>query len=177
MDAKKILITGGIRSGKSAYSLKRAQNLGSPKIFLATAEALDEDMATRIKNHQKERGEAYQTIEEPLHIDKQLQALPKNTSVVIIDCLTLWVSNLMCQLEEGEQKIQNKITAFLNVLKIAPMNILMVTNEVGLGVIPENKMARHYINLLGYLNQDIAKISDEVIFMAAGIPQTIKERK
>jgi len=171
---KKTLITGGIRSGKSAHALKLAQDLSSLKIFLATAEALDGDMTTRIKNHQEERGEAYQTIEEPLHIDTQLQNLPKDTSVVIIDCLTLWVNNLLYRLEGDEQKIQDKINAFLKILKTSPMNIFIVTNEVGLGIIPENKMTRHYIDLLGRLNQYVAEISDEVILMVSGIPQKIK---
>ena len=169
-----MLITGGIRSGKSAYALKLTENLSAPKIFLATAEALDDSMITRIKNHQEERGQTFQTIEEPLNIDETLQSLPENTSGVIIDCMTLWVNNLLYKLEEDEQRIQEKISSFLKVLKNVSTQVYIVTNEVGLGIIPENKMARRYIDLLGRLNQDIAEISDEVIFMVSGIAQKIK---
>ena len=174
LGAKIMLITGGIRSGKSAYALKCAETFHSPKIFLATAEALDEAMNIRIQNHQKERGEDYTTIEEPLHIDEVLHTLPKNTSAVIIDCMTLWVNNLLYKLEDNEQRIQKKINVFLKVLQESPLNIFIVTNEVGLGIIPENKMARRYIDVLGRLNQDIAGMSDEVTFMVSGIPQKIK---
>lgn len=171
---KRILLTGGIRSGKSAYALELASLMGKQKVFLATAEALDDEMNLRIKNHQLERGDEYQTIEEPLYIADRLKEVGIQ-DVVIIDCLTLWVNNLMFKLGNDEVKMQEQKDKFFDFLKQPTCSIIMVTNEVGLGVIPENKLSRQYINMLGRLNQDVARISDEMIMMISGIAQQIKK--
>jgi len=174
MDSKKIiLITGGIRSGKSRYALSLAQKMNGQKIFIATGQAFDESMSIRIKKHQQERGDEFTVIEEPVYLAKAMSAVPQS-DVILIDCLTLWVNNLLYYFKEDAEKIRQQFDLFLDVLANPQRQIVIVTNEVGLGVTPENELTRTFIDELGFINQRAAQLSDEVIMMVAGLPQFIK---
>lgn len=166
-------ITGSARSGKSSYALSLAEKQKKDVVFLATATAFDQEMKIRIKNHQNERPSTWKTIEEPIDIDIALQKISKNTCV-ILDCLTLWLSN-MYLVEMEKTKRTQKMEYFLNTLSDIASSIIIVSNEVGWGIVPENKIAREYRDELGSLHQSIAILSNEVILMVAGLPVTIKQ--
>jgi len=162
----KILITGGIKSGKSSLALKIASNFEGKKVFVATAEPFDSEMKDRIERHRRERGSEFLTIEEPLYLNRVLKKL--NCSVAVVDCLTVWCGNLM---HYGRLDL---IDDFIEAFKSLDYNIVVITNEVGLGVVPSNRLSREYIERLGLLNQKIASISDIVIFMVSGQPLFLK---
>ncbi len=166
------LITGGSRSGKSLYALKLAESY-KQKIFIATAQAMDDEMKARILIHQKERGESYQTIEEPLEIAGAIRSINDSTSVIILDCLTVWLGNLLFHLENKQDRSE-RINDFIKTLKSPPCDILIVTNEVGMGIVPEKELSRQFRDDAGSLNQQVAKLADEVIMMVSGIPLKIK---
>lgn len=171
------LITGGIRSGKSRFAVKLAgeRASGHPKCFLATAQALDMEMKFRIQNHQKERGDHFRTIEEPIYLARAVEKAQKEFHLLLVDCLTLWVNNLLFHLDGRPEEIEREIEALIQVVRLKDARMIFVTNEVGLGVIPDKASARRYIDLLGKVNQELAALSDEVIFMVSGIPNFIKE--
>jgi adenosylcobinamide kinase/adenosylcobinamide-phosphate guanylyltransferase len=169
---KTLLVTGGSRSGKTAYSLERAMPFKN-RIYMATAEAIDSEMDDRISRHQKERGDEFQTLEEPLDLAGALQRIPEGTDVVLIDCMTVWLGNLMHK--NGEQpEPYSEVHEFIQTLKKPPCNIIIVTNEVGSGIIPHDAMTRTYRDHAGWLNQDIAKVADEVVLVACGLPLKLK---
>ena len=169
---KVLLVTGGSRSGKTAYSLGRAMPFEN-RIYLATAEAIDDEMRDRIARHQKERGDHFQTMEEPLDLASALNRIPEETDVLLIDCMTVWLGNLMHK--NGEQtEPYSEVHEFINALKNPPCNIIIVTNEIGSGIIPHDAMTRTYRDHAGWLNQDIAKVADEVVLVACGLPLTLK---
>jgi len=182
-----IFILGGARSGKSAYALKLAESIPGEKVYLATAQALDEEMRERIKRHKKERGNNWTTIEEPINVVdviKKNETPPLNPSfskwgqggisgkynVILLDCLTLWISNLM----HRKTGVRRSIDKFVSTCKRSKANIIIVSNEVGLGIVPENHLAREFRDIVGYTNQRIAEVSDEVYFMTAGIPMRVR---
>lgn len=171
-----ILITGGVRSGKSQYAVRlaRQHNIAGPKYFLATAEPFDLEMQSRIANHQKERARDFLTIEEPIRLAQAMSKIPKECSLILIDCLTLWVSNLFFRFTHTPSQIKNEIESLIQVIELKKTDLIFVTNEVSLGLIPENPLGRQYIDSLGSLNQRIAHMSNEVIFMVAGIPTRVK---
>jgi len=163
------LIFGGAKSGKSNY----AENLASPysnKIYIATAEARDEEMQKRIKSHQSQRDKHWQTIEEPTDLISHLtKSHPENT-VILIDCMTIWLSNLM----EHNQDITNATEALLNILPKSSADVILVSNELGLSIVPENALARAFRDEQGLLNQKLAKCATNVVFIAAGLPLNLK---
>lgn len=182
-----ILITGGVRSGKSRHALELAQKSSSRKAFIATAEALDPDMSQRIQAHRIERGEDFLTIEEPIYLSKAIASLNDKADFIIIDCLTLWMSNLMHYSptnsakhshqglgEEGPEFKEKEIAGLIEIIKSRSSDLIFVTNETGLGVMPDNPLARQFADELGKLNQRLAAVCDEVIFMISGIPQKVK---
>lgn len=160
-----ILITGGERSGKSDLAIKIALKK-SKRAFLATAEPIDEEMRSRIENHKKDRGALFDTFEEPIHLDEALK-LTKHYDVCVIDCMTTWLGNLIYHDADIKAGIE-KFTSNLN------GNEVIVSNEVGMGIVPADKMTRMYVEDLGRLNQKLSKMADEVFFMVAGIPLKIK---
>ncbi|ETR72403.1 MAG: adenosylcobinamide kinase [Candidatus Magnetoglobus multicellularis str. Araruama] len=163
-------ILGGCRSGKSKYALNYAnKHWHSPKCFIATSEPLDNEMQSRITNHQKERGADWQTIECPIELSQVIQKESHQFSGMLIDCITLWINNLMCQ-KMKEPAIKKQIVLLLDAIQHSDCPIIIVSNEVGLGIVPDNFMARLYRDLVGYANQQIANIADQVVFMVAGIP-------
>jgi len=167
-------ILGGCRSGKSKYALDYAnQNWHSKKFFIATCEALDNEMKSRITNHQKERGPNWKTVECPIDIASVIEELAIQKGGILLDCVTLWINNLMCNSMDDNQ-IKEKVETFVNTLQKISCPITVVSNEVGMGIVPENAMARQYRDLVGYTNQKIAAISNNVILMVAGIPFQIK---
>ncbi|HTY56333.1 MAG TPA: bifunctional adenosylcobinamide kinase/adenosylcobinamide-phosphate guanylyltransferase [Candidatus Binataceae bacterium] len=172
---KKItLITGGARSGKSAHALKLANSYpGEHKVFIATAEALDDEMRERIAHHRRGRPAAYRTIEEPRQIKAALGSLVGgHADIVIVDCLTIWVSNVMhAHAADGARALIEELVAKLSEL---PFAIVFVTDEVGSGIVPDNPLSREFRDLLGRTNQAVAAAADEVIMMVAGIPLRVK---
>lgn len=171
-----VLLLGGARAGKSTYALRLAQESNEAVCFIATAQALDDDMSTRIDRHRGERPAEWQTIEEPYEIARALRE-SAHASVVIVDCLTLFVSNWLLR-ETDENKCEEKlreITAdFLNTAQQQRQTIICVANEVGLGVVPETRLGRTFRDLLGRVNQDFAQAADEVYLLVAGIKMQLK---
>lgn len=166
-------ILGGARSGKSAYALKMAKNIGGRVAFLATCEPKDSEMKKRISLHQNRRPRHWKTFEEPLDPALLLKKTNAKFDVIVIDCLTLMVSNLMLK-GPGESAIKNKVNKMLTVLEKVKLRSIIVSNEVGLGTVPENKLARDFRDIAGRINQLVTKKSDEVFFMVSGIPWRIK---
>jgi len=168
-------VLGGCRSGKSKYALTYANTNWPPqKCFIATSEPLDHEMKARITNHQKERGPDWHTIETPINICDTIQNESYKYSGILLDCVTLWINNLMCQ-NMDDDTIKKQIAQLLHTLKQIKCPIIIVSNEVGLGIVPDNAMARLYRDLVGYANQQIAAISEIVVFMVAGIPMPLNQ--
>lgn len=177
---KLILITGGVRSGKSSFAESLAIKLGKNIGFIATAQPLDEEMATRIAQHRKRRPENWETWEEPYQVERIIEEIGNKTEVIIIDCLTLLVSNLMQDGNEGKslsalaEKIKEKIRKIIDKSLSCQATVIMVSNEVGLGIVPANVSGRFFRDLLGEANQMVAASSNQVYLMVAGIPLLIK---
>jgi adenosylcobinamide kinase/adenosylcobinamide-phosphate guanylyltransferase len=168
-----VLITGGARSGKSRYAEERAQEAGARRLYLATAEAKDEEMARRIAEHRKRRGEEWITVEEPIELSRQLLRYRGQVDCALVDCLTLWLSNLL--LRQDEEAAVKRIDELVDTLKLLDFHIFFVTNEVGSAVVPDNALARSFRDLVGLANQRIAEAADEVILMVAGLPMIVKK--
>jgi adenosylcobinamide kinase / adenosylcobinamide-phosphate guanylyltransferase len=168
--ARLTLVLGGARSGKSRYAEDLVASAGLPALYIATAEALDYEMRLRIETHRTRRGAGWTTIEEPLELANRLLAEAKGTRPVLVDCLTLWLTNLMRAGRDIGFEIE-RLRATLPQMK-AP--VVMVANEVGLGIVPENELARRFRDHAGRLNQSMAALADRVIFMAAGLPLSLK---
>ncbi len=173
-EAKTILITGGARSGKSSYALKLADAIRGRKAYLATAQPLDEEMGKRIRKHQEGRGDEYISLEEPLEITQRLKEIDGSFEVIVIDCLTLWVSNLLHRGECNLSRIKEEIREFVDCSKGLRSRLILVTNEVGMGIVPDNELARSFRDLIGFANQLVAEIADEVVVMFSGSPLRIK---
>jgi len=172
---KLILILGGARSGKSSFAVARAKKLSSGQpgvVYVATASGLDEEMRRRIERHRKRRPSSWKTIEERKDISKIFAKLGK-ASVVIIDCLTILISNLLLS-GEKEAVTLRKIREFFRSLRKKNLTALIVSNEVGMGIVPENRLGRNFRDIAGQTNQIVAKMADEVYLLEAGIPIKIK---
>jgi adenosylcobinamide kinase/adenosylcobinamide-phosphate guanylyltransferase len=168
----KALILGGMRSGKSRYAATLAQTLGGPVSLIATGAALDEEMAARIEAHRAIRPAAWALIEEPTRLAAALAATAAPDRVIVIDCLTLWLTNLLCGDDPGALRRESR--NLLDTLPALPGHCLMVANEVGLGIIPANALARRFADAAGAMHQEIAGLCDRVVFMAAGLPLELK---
>src|SRR5271154_4594901 len=169
------LITGGSRSGKSTHAITLATAGASSlrRYFIATAEALDDEMRARIAHHQASRPPEFVTIEAPLELEAAIAALTSRADVAVLDCLTLWVSNLMGQ-DLDDSAILARADALTAALRGSPFEIIVVTDEVGWGIVPDNPAARRFRDLLGWTNQKVAQVADEVLLMAAGYPLRLK---
>jgi adenosylcobinamide kinase/adenosylcobinamide-phosphate guanylyltransferase len=189
-----IFILGGARSGKSSFALKLAESItppptsphkggrtkvGGKRLYIATAEAMDKEMEETIKKHKKARGNNWTTIEEPIKIVDIIKKNKKH-NVILLDCLTLWISNLMRKEARGNgqratgRRTMQAITELISACKDAKASIIIVSNEVGLGIVPDNPLARQFRDIAGFANQKIADAADEVYFMVSGIPLKIK---
>lgn len=167
-----VLVGGGARSGKSAFALERARALGRRRVFLATAEAGDAEMRERIAKHAKARGRVFRTLEVPIRVVEALRNL-KNADVVLLDCLTFWISNmLMAGLREAAVEREcDRLAAFL---RKAACHVVVVTNEVGLGLVPETPLGRVFRDVCGRAHRRLARIADEVYFGALGMMIRLK---
>lgn len=176
-DNKIIFITGGARSGKSTYAQQMASEMSNDVLFIATAEPLDDEMLDRIQNHRLSRPEHWKTVELPRDLAEGLKNIPAIPDMAIIDCITLLVSNLIQQdkpANELEKIALSEISGLIEFISSTNSIFIIVSNEVGLGLVPDNKMARDYRDILGKVNQIIAQNANEVYFMISGIPQRIK---
>jgi adenosylcobinamide kinase/adenosylcobinamide-phosphate guanylyltransferase len=173
MAGKIYFITGGARSGKSSFAEKLALEMEGKRAYVATAQALDAEMAVKIEKHRRDRSSTWDTYEEPLAVADLLRKLSGRYQVVLLDCLTLWLSNVMAH-TDGDGAVQARVEDLVRVLASFDGACLVVSNEVGLGIVPDNPLARKFRDLAGMLNQRIAQTADEVYFTAAGIPMKIK---
>ncbi len=167
---KIVFILGGARSGKSGFALKTASDMPGRKAFIATAQAFDDEMEQRIARHKAERPDEWQAFEEPLNIQDLIARIHGIYDVLLIDCLTLWITNLML----GNDDIEGKAQLLLDALSSCRSSVFIVSNEVGLGIVPDNRLTREFRDIAGSLNQKVAAAADEVYFMAAGLPVKIK---
>lgn len=170
--AKVILITGGCRSGKSIFADKLASELSHNVVYIATGQGLDEEMRQRIKIHKARRSDRWRTIEAPTDVDKVVSGL-KDDSLILIDCLTMLISNYLME-RYPVVKIIRKIDALIKTIRQKNFVAIIVTNEVGSGVVPGNRLARDFRDLVGKINQAVAKVADEVYLMVSGIPHKLK---
>ncbi|WP_129628452.1 bifunctional adenosylcobinamide kinase/adenosylcobinamide-phosphate guanylyltransferase [Candidatus Oscillochloris fontis] len=168
------LFTGGARSGKSAHAEQYARRLGEPIIYVATAEARDAEMQERIAHHQQRRPATWPTIEAPLNVAQALEAVPMG-AVVLLDCLSLLVTNLLLAHEaDPEPAIVAEVNAILAVAQTRALHLIIVTNEVGMGIVPAYPLGRIYRDVLGRANQQVAAAADAVYLVVSGIPIEIK---
>jgi len=166
-------VTGGARSGKSRYALARVEPYRR-RAFIATAEAIDEEMRDRIARHQAERADSFMTVEAPTHLGEAIRSLPGEVEAAVVDCLTVWLGNLMHHFGEDEERLGAEVESLLEAVKAAPCDLVIVTNELGLGIVPDNELARRFRDLAGWLNQDVAGLADEVVLVVSGLPLFLK---
>ncbi len=169
-----ILIGGGARSGKSSFAQKLAEELPGRRAYLATAQALDREMEKRIAKHQADRGaDWHATLEEPLEITTCLQQAGSDFDIILVDCITLWLSNLLGR-NDSDQQIFAEIDKLAASLNRLPATVILVSNEVGLGLVPEHPLGRRFRDLAGLANQRLAQTCKEVYFTIWGLPQKLK---
>ena len=184
---KKVLITGGARSGKSLLAEELAGKAGGQVLFVATASPGDEEMARRIEDHKKSRPRHWRTLEVPTNVGDNVRENIGQAKTVVVDCVTLLVSNIFGRYADEfgevsnaalvEEVVNGEIRQLLECMATTPANFIVVTNEVGLGLVPSSKLGRMYRDLLGKANRMLAEGSDEVFLMVAGIPVKVKSGK
>ena len=168
----KELILGGVRSGKSHLAEQHALASGLEVFYIATATAGDAEMQQRIAHHQQRRPSTWQLIEEPLRLASILQQHATEDRCLLVDCLTLWLTNLL--LSDDDSIFERERDALLEQLQVLPGHIILVSNETGMGIVPEGKLARRFGDEAGRLHQNLAQICDRVILTVAGLPQLLK---
>jgi len=184
MERKTILLIGGARSGKSSYAEGLARQIGGEVLFVATAEARDDEMHRRIQVHKKSRPSHWHTLEAPCKVGSCIAGEDRKYNVVVLDCVTLLVNNILCQHmaisgEDVDEKaveadVKTEVSAIIDCMKQSQATYILVTNEVGEGIIPLGASTRIYRDVLGRANQMLAKVVDEVYLMVAGIPLKVK---
>ena len=170
MKAGLVLVLGGARSGKSAYAERLVTESGLERLYLATAEGRDDEMAERIAYHQARRGEGWRTLEETDGIEKVLVESAREGRGILVDCLTLWLSNVMLSGADVESRCQS----LCRTAKALPGLVVFVSNEVGLGLVPDTPLGRKFRDAQGRLNQAVAEAANRVVLVAAGLPLTLK---
>lgn len=169
----KILIIGGCRSGKSDHALQLAEGFGQRRIFVATCVPHDAEMQDRVDRHRQGRDDTWVTLEVPVKLADAITIHSPTADVILVDCLTLWLSNLLMASQDS-QAIRQRIDGLADAVNTAPNAVILVSNEVGTGIVPENPLARQYRDLAGWTNQALAKACNRVDWAVAGIPVTIK---
>ena len=171
---KKIFVIGGCRSGKSGHALELAEQMpGARKVFVATCVPHDEEMNQRVARHKQDRSSSWITLEVPVRLADTISQKSAQCDLILVDCLTLWMSNLLLETEDFEA-IDRHVTDLIRALEVARCPVILVSNEVGTGIVPENRLARLFRDATGFSNQKVAACADEVIWMVAGIPVKIK---
>ena len=171
------LVTGGCRSGKSRFAIKTAEQIADDnRLFIATSQPLDGEMKERVKRHRQERGPDWQTVESPVQLPETVTGNHDSAQVILIDCITMWISNLLLD-ESSSPKISEYMENLKEALIGARCPILLVTNEVGMGIVPKNRLAREFRDLAGSANQTLAGLADQVVLVVSGIPLWVKGEK
>ena len=170
------LVIGGCRSGKSGYALELAEKINAPRqVFVATGRPEDDEMKQRIEKHRRERSDRWLTIEEPLELPEAIATQASPDTAVLVDCLTLWVSNLMLHYADHRpDEMTARCDRLAGVLGSAQGHLFLVSNEVGSGIVPEKRLARMFRDTAGFVNQQVAAVASSVVWMVAGIPVKIK---
>src|SRR3569832_1443138 len=166
-----VLVLGGARSGKTGFAERLAMRAGERPLYLATAQALDAEMRERVKLHQEQRHKRFETLEEPLDLSTALKAAARTHDVILVDCLTLWITNLLGTNRDVAQAVDELIATLPD---IKDCRVILVSNEVGLGIVPDNALARMFRDLADAAHQRLAENCDEVHFVIAGLPMTLK---
>jgi len=170
-----MLVTGGAKSGKSAFALKICDRLDRKRIFLATAQPFDQEMKERIRRHQAERGDRWTTVEEPLDLAERIRELDSEDTIVLIDCLTLWLNNLFMKYETNDNSIFQAMEELAGYLSQPRGTVVAVSNEVGMGIVPENQSSRRYRDAAGVMNQKMASVARKVVVVFSGLPMVLKD--
>ncbi|MFZ5448152.1 MAG: bifunctional adenosylcobinamide kinase/adenosylcobinamide-phosphate guanylyltransferase [Thermodesulfobacteriota bacterium] len=168
------LLLGGARSGKSRYGLGLAARCPTPRLFVATCEPRDAEMEARIAAHQQERGSDWITREVPLDLPSVLSAGQSGYGVILVDCLTMWVSNLLLQEGAPKGRIQTAFESLVETLRKTTTPIILISNEVGWGIVPDNPVGREFRDQAGWLHQRLAQVADLVVLIVAGVPMLVK---
>lgn len=168
----KQLVLGGVRSGKSRFAEQQAQDSGLDVVYIATATANDNEMRERIKKHQQQRPTHWQVIEEPILLAETLQAHAKTERCLLVDCLTLWLTNLL--LKEDDGLFQSQKDALVDCITTLPGTLIMVSNETGMGIVPLGELSRRFCDEAGLLHQQLAQRCDRVDLITAGLAHTLK---
>jgi adenosylcobinamide kinase/adenosylcobinamide-phosphate guanylyltransferase len=166
-----VLVLGGARSGKTGFAERLAMRAGSEPAYLATAEALDGEMRDRVRTHQEQRQGRFATIEEPLDLTQALLRAANYHDVILVDCLTLWITNMLGANRNVAEAVEELA---LTLTEIDNARVILVSNEVGLGIVPDNPLARSFRDLAGSAHQRLAEICDDVYFIVAGLPMVLK---
>ncbi len=177
---KIVLVTGGARSGKSRFAEEYAAEHGKHVAYIATAQIYDEEMAYRVKLHQKRRPEEWRTFEAPFHAERIIREAGKEHDMILFDCLTIYLSNLICgmdsldEFDRNYQAVRESIRLLTDQALANEGTTVFVTNEVGAGIVPENRLSREYRDLAGIANQQMAQAAEEVYLLVCGLPVTVK---
>ncbi|MGF7146931.1 adenosylcobinamide kinase/adenosylcobinamide-phosphate guanylyltransferase [Sphingomonas zeicaulis] len=173
MSAPILFVLGGARSGKSRYAQQRAEALPGDLVYVATAQAFDDEMTARIAHHRDDRGARWRTVEAPLALAETVAIETRTDRVLLVDCLTLWATNLLLA-DRADDEGAQAAEALVAALAAAAGPVLLVANEVGLGIVPDNPLARRFRDIAGRINQAVAAAAHEVQFIAAGLPLRLK---
>jgi adenosylcobinamide kinase/adenosylcobinamide-phosphate guanylyltransferase len=166
-----VLVLGGARSGKTGFAERLAMRAGHTPAYLATAEALDGEMRDRVRTHQEQRQGRFATIEEPLELTQAVLRTSRDHDVILVDCLTLWITNMLMANRDVAGAVDELV---LTLNEIEHAKIILVSNEVGLGIVPDNALARSFRDLAGSAHQRLAEICEDVYFIVAGLPMVLK---
>ncbi len=172
---KTCLVLGGAKSGKSTYALKLAESYPPPRLFVATAQPFDDEMKEKIRLHRQQRKDRWDTVEEPLEVAAVIKKHSENYGVILLDCITLWISNLMLDEDIRFYDFQKILEELLVAIRTSNCPVIVVSNEVGMGIVPDTSVGRKFREFAGFANQELAKTMNEVVFCVAGLPLHLKK--
>lgn len=172
LESQLTLVLGGARSGKSSFALQQGKGK-SPRAFVATGEPFDQEMATRIQKHQRSRGKGWITKEVPINLTDWLEQEGEPYQIVVVDCLTLWLNNLL-RSKVRASRVLSHVRKLLQAIRACPTQVVMVSNELGMGLVPGDSVSREFRDVAGRMNQLVAAEADEVHFLVSGIPLRLK---